>query len=226
MRRRMTIVLAALLTSGAAMSGCSLGGSNERWATTQNTNVTINWDRINEAYRAASGPEDLERRVNEIYEGSEVISIAVADLDASTQEVTGFFDRNSSGAVDAGEKIFTMRRRVTGEGAAEMQTTGYGAYSAYHSPMFSIMSGMMLGSMLSNAFRPGYVPMYSASPYVTNGARLSQIRTARPFRPSVSAHTRPSGSGRSFPGRGGMPRGGARFGVRRGDRPAPVRLTA
>lgn len=224
MRQRMTIVLAALLTSGVAVGGCSRGGT-ERWATTQNTNVAIDWDRINEAYRAANGPEDLERRVNEIYEGSEVISIAVADLDTTTQEVTGFFDRNSSGAVDAGEKIFTMRRRITGEGTGEMQTTGHGAYASYHSPMLSIMSGMMLGSMLSSAFHPGYAPMYTSRPYVTHPTRVSQIRTARPSRPSASVFSRPSGSGRSFPARGGF-RGGARFGVRRGDRPAPIRLTA
>jgi len=114
---------------------------------------------------------------------------------------------------------------ITGEGTGEMQTTGYGAYASYHSPMLSIMSGMMLGSMLSSAFHPGYVPVYTSRPYVTHPTRVSQIRTARPSRPSASVFSRPSGSGRSFPARGGF-RGGARFGVRRGDRPAPVRLTA
>lgn len=223
MRYRMTIALTALLATSGLVSGCSRDG-NERWATTQNTNVPIDWDRVNEAYRSASGPEDLERRVNEIYQGSEVISIAVADLDATTQEVTGFFDRNRSGAVDEGEKIFTMRRQITGEGTAQMQTTGHGAYGAYHSPMFSILSGMMLGSMLSNAFRPGYTPQYYGRPYVTSGPRLGEISRARPTRPGAFAGSRPSGSGRAFPGRGSMPRGGARFGVRRGDRPAPVRL--
>ena len=223
MHGRMSIVLAALMATCVVQGGCSRSG-NERWATTQNTNVPIDWDRVNEAYRAASGPEDLERRVNEIYEGREVISIAVADLDAATQEVTGFFDRNASGAVDEGEKIFTMRRRVTGEGTAEMQTTGHGHYASYHSPMLSIMSGMMLGSMMSSVFRPGYAPQYYGRPYVTTAPRVSEITRARPTRPGSFSPSRPSGSGRSFPARGSMPRGGARFGVRRGDRPAPVRL--
>src|SRR5215212_1548101 len=98
-------LILALTTAGI---GCAPDNDDrvDRWATTENTNVDINWDKVNQAYKDANGPEDFEKRVNEIYEGDEIISVAVADQDDKTQVVTGFFDKNKSGAVDEGEKIF------------------------------------------------------------------------------------------------------------------------
>src|SRR5688572_1177405 len=92
--KSLTAVVIVALPLGLVTVGCKPSGSaerTERWASTENTNVAINWDKVNEAYKLADGPEDLERRVNEIYDGSEIISISVADLDAKTQLVTGFF---------------------------------------------------------------------------------------------------------------------------------------
>src|SRR5690242_12466918 len=93
-----------LLASVLALSVAGLGGGVgcdsrsdrvERWATTENTTVKLDWDKVNEAYKQASGPEDLEKRINEIYEGDEVISVSVHDQDDKTQVVTGFFDKNT-----------------------------------------------------------------------------------------------------------------------------------
>jgi hypothetical protein len=114
-------ILAAFLSvslAGAVTAACSSNEGTERWATTENTNVDIDWDKVNEAYKTAEGPEDLEKKINEIYEGDEIISISVKDDDAKNQVVTGFFDKNKSGAIDEGEKIFTIKRTVTGEGPA------------------------------------------------------------------------------------------------------------
>jgi hypothetical protein len=119
-------LLALALTVGltGAGAGCTSEGSRtERWATTENTNVKIDWDKVNEAYKQADGPADLEKRINEIYEGDELISIHVADVDAKTQVVTGFFDKDGDGQVAEAEKIFTVQRTLTGEGQGQMQTT-------------------------------------------------------------------------------------------------------
>ncbi len=70
------------------------------------------------------GPEDFERRVNEIYQGSEVISVAVQDLDAKTQVVTGFFDKNSDGSVQDPEKVFSIRRDVSSEAPRRSRRPG------------------------------------------------------------------------------------------------------
>jgi hypothetical protein len=223
--------LAMALSLALAPIGCTSGSDqgNERWATTEDTNVEIDWNKVNEAYKAAEGPEDLEKRINEIYKGSETISISVHDADDKTQVVTGFFDKNSSGAVDEGEKIFTIKRDIVGDGQAQMQTQGHGAYAGYHSPMLSIATGMLLGSMMSRAFMPGYAPMYT-QPYNTSPSRLSNMRQSRAeARRSSSVRSRPkaSGTGRGYDSRPRAPRGGGRFGIRRAARASlPVELTA
>src|SRR4051794_1132056 len=99
-------VLVVVLLAAGTGAGCDPRLGNDRWATTENTNVKIDWDKVNEAYKQAEGPADLERRVNEIYEGDEVISIAVQDLDDKSQVVTGFFDKDKDGKIAEAEKIF------------------------------------------------------------------------------------------------------------------------
>ena len=121
----MTKLAALFAIASLALAGCEAPSKErrERWATTENTNVDINWDKVNKAYEQAEGPEDFERRVNEIYEGDELISVAVQDLEDGTQVVTGFFDKDTSGTVQDAEKIFTIRREITGEGAGQYQTS-------------------------------------------------------------------------------------------------------
>lgn len=230
--KSLAAVLIAVVPLGVVSVGCKPSGSsserNERWATTENTNVALDWDKVNEAYKLADGPEDFEKRVNEIYGGSEIISVSVADLDDKTQLVTGFFDKNTNGAVDESEKVFTIRRELTGANAAQYQTVGYGPYYGYHSPFLSIASGMMMGSMMSRMFTPGYVPMYQ-QPYTTPGPRVADLhqsrssyRAANPsqFQRSQSGRTynRPSSTTRTNTGGGsraggGGFRGGGKFGV-------------
>jgi hypothetical protein len=234
-------LLAAALALAVPLSACeSRTESVDRWATTENTNVTIDWDKVNQAYKDASGPEDLEKRINEIYEGDEVISIDVHDQDDKTQVVTGFFDKNTNGAVEDEEKIFTIKREPTGEGKAQVQTVGYGPYAGYHSPVWDIAMGMMLGSMISNMFMPGY----AAYRYSTPPSRIGSLHSTRTaYRQANPAKFGPrSQSGRRYgggtvtkpksggwgtgrpSGGGGFRSGGGRFGLRR--KGATVRLTA
>ncbi|WP_437877744.1 hypothetical protein [Sorangium sp. So ce513] len=239
MRTKTILPVVVLTTFGLVTAGCGNEGagqrSNERWATTENTNVDLDFDKINEAYKAAEGPEDFERRVNEIYKGSEVISVAVHDLDAKTQIVTGFFDKNSDGAVQDPEKVFTIRRDITPEGTAQVQTSGFGAYGYYHSPLMSLASGMILGSMLSSAFRPNYVPVYT-QPYSTPPSRAADLRAQREAyraaNPSAD-RSKASQTGRRYNNVGSNSVGGtrsgagSRFGVHRKDRSRrPERLVA
>lgn len=234
MMSKVRFLAAALAVCLLGASGCDQGRAIERWVTTENTTVAIDWDRINEAYKQASGPEDFEKRVNEIYEGKEIISVAVHDQDDKTQIVTGFFDKNADGQVAEAEKIFSIKREPTGEGTAQYQTMGYGPYYGYHSPFISIASGMLMGSMISSMFMPRYVPAYS-SPYVTPAARIGHLQNNRAGYRANSQRLRPrSQSGRSYGGsksssgsfRGGMRRGGGFFGLARSGRVTrPPRLT-
>ena len=179
---------ASLLTLSLALAvpvaGCGdvgaqgQGQGNDRWVTTQNTTVDIDWDAVAEAYKAAEGPEDFERRVNEIYTGPEIISVGVHDLDAKTQEVTGFFDANTNGAPEDDEKVFTIRRAITAEGEGNYQIQGHNTYASYRSPFWDIAAGMVVGSMISRAFMPSYQPMY-ARPYYTPADRQSTLAAQR-----------------------------------------------
>jgi hypothetical protein len=240
MMTKSTLPVVLLTAFAVAAAGCdnpgNRGPSRERWATTENTNVELDFDKINEAYKTAEGPEDFERRVNEIYQGSEVISVAVHDLDAKTQVVTGFFDKNGDGGVQDPEKVFTIRRDVSGEGAAQVQTSGFGPYAYYHSPVMSLASGMILGAMVSSALRPNYVPVYT-QPYATPPGRASDLRSHRDaYRassPSGVDNSKASQTGRRYNNAGGSRFGsgksgaGSRFGVRRGERVRrPERLVA
>lgn len=222
-----TKVLAAFLGISLVAGGLGAGCSSEeprteRWATTENTNVKIDWDKVNEAYKQAEGPEDLEKRINEIYEGDEVISVAVKDEDDKVQVVTGFFDKNTDGKVDEAEKIFTIKREIS-NGEAKYQTVGHGPhYGYYSSPFFSIASGMMMGMMLSSVFSPSYVPVYRTG-YVTSPQRVSAISSQRSAYRAANPErfTKASRTGRTYGGgtsSGGTvrSRGGSRFGVRRG----------
>lgn len=209
----------ALVTGGVA--GCSSDDKNDRWATTENTNVKIDWDKVNEAYKLAEGPEDLEKRINEIYEGDEIISVSVQDKDDKTQVVTGFFDKNKDGKVDEAEKIFTIKRELAGT-EAKYQTQGYGHYGYYHSPMYSLASGMLMGAMMTSMFMPTYVPMYRTA-YTTSPSRASTIsssrssyRAANPARFSKASQTGRSYGGGKSSGGTSRSRGGSRFGVRGG----------
>lgn len=223
--------LSALLLFGA--SACVPGQgqgqkrSKERWVTTENAQVDIDWDAVGEAYKKAEGPEDFERRVNEIYTGSEIISVAVQDEGERRQVVTGFFDRNVDGQVADAEKIFSIQRDVQSEEQGQYQIQGYGAYSHYRSPVWDIAAGMMLGSMISRAFSPGYRPMYG-TPYVTPSSRRSTLQSQRtsyrkqnPQKFSRKGTNSRSGrsygrNNRSFGGTrrsGGFGRRGGRFGA-------------
>jgi hypothetical protein len=235
----------ALLVVGAT-AGCrddDRRRGNERWVTTENTNVAIDWDKINEAYKTAEGPAEFEQKVNEIYEGDEIVSVSVHDVDASNQVVTGFFDKNQNGQVEEEEKIFTIQRSVSSDGTGQYQMAGHGPYYGYHSPMMSFAMGMMMGSMISGALRPGYAG-YSR-PYVTSTERRgalsnnrSQYRARNPERFSRSGKTYNSQGTRSWGSssnstsgsRSPAPRrsgGGARFGVRGKQRESrPERLAS
>ena len=138
-----------------------------------------------------------------------------------------YLDKDENGAVAEDEKVFTIQRDIVDPNKAQYAISGHGAYGYYHSPMWDIASGMLMGSMLSRMFMPGYSPMYT-TPYTTSpaarGALASQRSSYRAANPGKFAK---SSSGRSYGSKGGAwgsggsrssgggRSGGGRFGVRR-----------
>ena len=232
------IALLSVMSAALLMTSCGRDEEKrgtERWVTTEKTNVKIDWDKINEAYKKAEGPAEFEEKVNEIYEGKEIISIAVEDTEERAQTVVGFFDNNNNGTVEEDEKIFSIQRDITGEGEGQYQISGHGAhYGYYHSPMMSIVSGMLMGSMMASMFRPSYAP----ARYTTSTARRGQLKSTRssyraknPSKFSKSGRKYNSKGTRSWGSSGrssGRSRGGGSFGIhgRRKRKEKPVRLSA
>lgn len=203
--RRHVSLLCCALSLSLVVPACGGGRGNDRWVTTDNASIDIDWDAVGEAYKSAEGPEDFEQKVNEIYTGDEIISVAVQDADDRSQVVTGFFDQNTNGQAEDSEKIFSIKREVEGEGG-RYQISGHGMYAGYHSPFWSIASGMMMGSMMANMFSPGYRAVYT-TPYVTPASRRSTLATQRnSWRKSnpdkFNAAAKKSRSGRSYGAKG------------------------
>jgi hypothetical protein len=234
-RAFITVLITAALALGAG-PGCNPEPPKpkDRWVATRDNNVAIDWDKVNTAYKEADGPADLERRINEIYDGEQLISVSVHDVDDKTQVVTGFFDKNSDGQVAETEKIFTIQRDLKPDGTGQYQTHGHGAYAGYASPMMGIMTGMLMGSMMSSMFAPRYAPMYT-TPYTTSAARHAELRNTRAgYRAqNPERYNKASQTGRKYGGTAGdsrqppRSRGGSRFGIRRpATAPRPARLVA
>ncbi len=244
MNLRSLTVAFSLALAFAGLPACdSDSGGNERWVTTKNTNADIDWDAISEAYKKAEGPEDFERRVNEIYTGDEVISISVSDKDDRSQTVAGFFDKNKNGQVEEEEKIFEINREITSveDKTARYQVQGYNHYAHYRSPFWDVASGVIVGSMISRAFMPTYTPMYRTA-YVTPTSRTTALATQRnAYRAkNPSKFPKSSSSGKSYGSKGrssfsgsrsrssfgGSSRSGGGFGVLAKGRIKIVRLTS
>lgn len=229
----LSLVAATALLSASCSNEREKG--NDRWVATKATNVKIDWDKVNEAYKKAEGPSDFEEKVNEIYEGDELISIGVEDTEERAQTITGFFDNNNNGDIEEDEKIFTIKRDVTGEDSGQYQIRGHGAhYGYYHSPMYSIANGMLMGMMISSMFRPTYAPVaYRTSPSRRSqlSSKRSSYRAKNPSKYSKSGRRYNSKGTRSWGSSGrssGRRSGGGSFGIRNKRRreDKPVRLTA
>ncbi len=65
--------LIAGVTAASLMSGC--GSSEEEWANAPGTNGHINLDAIRDAFKKAPKVEDFENRINEIFEGDNLVMI-------------------------------------------------------------------------------------------------------------------------------------------------------
>jgi hypothetical protein len=211
-------LVATVLALAVPIVGCGSSQSEvvEPWPETTNAGgsesptAKIDFEAISQAYKEANSPEDFEQRVNEIYQGDEIVSIAVEDQNDQTQLVTGFIDKNGNGTVDEGEKIFTINRTPTGSGeqqTAQSVTTGYtydvgvGYVPYYTSPYYPLVwgTGLAVGAMAAMAWRGA---AYAPYRYATSAARVGALsmyrgnyRAANPQRFNNAANRQANRSG-------------------------------
>ena len=201
---------AVMKYGGIAATGIIAGGSllivggcssrNEQWAETSGQAGRINLEAVEEAMQKSKDVSEFEKKVNEIYQGSEMILIEVKNEANGEQLVSGYADLNDNGQIDYDndEKLFTFRRwSENGVPRGDMQ--GYGVNSYYNHP-YSGMGFFTTWMLFSALSRPMYaVPIYHTTIADTQGLRnyrstyrstpgyRDQINTNRQFESRMSA---------------------------------------
>lgn len=175
--KKITTVITLMLFTLSFIVHCGGGGGGEKkqaWGTGdygKSSGLKLDVDAVQKAFQEASGPEDFEKRINEIYTGSEVLSIFVESPSETKQNVTIYIDNQpQDGQMQEAEKVITFNRNIdSGNKQAQYNMTGYGPYGYYSttSPLTYMLAGMMISSWLMP--RPYYTPV----------SRVSSLRQQR-----------------------------------------------
>lgn len=174
---------ALLLTAGGAIAvACGGGGGDNAedpgqvWLETDGASGRINMDDVQQAYRDAYGSDGFdvtkfENRVNEIYEGDNLVVVEVT-RDDTNATITGWEDLNGDKTPVDGQddKLFTITQELKDGG--NTTTQGHGANGYYHSssPFGGFFTGLLIGNLLSGGF---------GNRYVTPPARYDDINASR-----------------------------------------------
>ena len=173
---------ALLLTAGGTLAvACGGGGDKSAddpgqvWVESDGATGLINLDDVQQAYRDAYSAEKFdeekfEKRVNEIYEGDNLVLVQV-QREGDKVAISGWADLNADKQLDqaADDKLFTITQDLRDGGSFETQ--GHGANGYYHSssPFGGFFTGLLLGSLLSGG----------RTTYITPPARYDDINASR-----------------------------------------------
>jgi len=184
----------ALKYAGIAASGVIAGGSlflinacsrNDQWAETSGKAGYINLEAVEEAMQKSDNVSDFEKRVNEIYQGDELVLVEVKNEANGEQLVSGYADLNDNSAIDydEDEKLFTFRRWYE-EGDQRGEMRGYGVNGYYYHPYpigYNFLTTWFLISALS---RPAYTTMPIYHTTIDSAGTIRNYRTSYRSTPS------------------------------------------
>lgn len=137
-------------------------GEQYRSSDVQGVAARINLDEVRKAFESTKGKDmntwmgAFEKRVNEIYDGSETVAIDAARNDGKLV-VAGFIDKNGTAGFQKGdERLFAIEQTgVVANNQVPYQVSNGNGQPYYQGSsgfggMGSFMMGMMAGQMLSN----------------------------------------------------------------------------
>jgi hypothetical protein len=166
------VLVAAVGAVETGLSGCSFGGPSEHYVSpkVEGASARINLDAVQKAFWESKGSDlnswmsAFEKRVNEIYEGKEIVSI-----DATRQNgkllVTGYVDtQKKEGFVPGDDKLFSIEQ--TGEAANnEMpyRLSGQDGQT-YYEGRHSILDNPFLQALLISHLMGGWGGRYYTPP--------------------------------------------------------------
>lgn len=179
--RAVIMRLFALAGTTAVLSGCVYGGSYtyeqqpaEHYVspTIQGASQRINLDEVEKAFLSTKAKDlsswmaAFEKRVNEIYEGGDVVSID-ATRAGGKLNITGYVDKNKQQGYQPGDdKLFALEQ--TGDVANNQmpyrvsdergQMYHDGSYNLLNNP---IVQGLAVGALFNHFFGPRYYTPFS-----------------------------------------------------------------
>jgi len=158
-----SLACASFLLNGCMISSYETGTKSERYVSPQiqGESQRINLDEVEKAFSSTKGDDlntwmtGFEKRVNEIYEGSEIVSID-ATRETGKLNITGFVEKNKeAGFQPADDRLFAIEQtgdvtsnqmpyRVVDERGNPYHT---GHYSLFDNPFIqALVLGQLLGA--------------------------------------------------------------------------------
>ena len=153
-----------LIASFGLITGCnddkrsSKNDKFDSWANTDGGAGRINMEAVAAAMNLAKDPSDLEKRINEIYEGEELVLIKVESVPDGRKKISGWADMNTDGSINANtdDELFSA---VMGEKDYELQGSGVNSHYRHRHSGLSMGDAMFLAWVFSPSYRPYYTPM-------------------------------------------------------------------
>jgi len=192
------IVATGIIAGGGllVMGGCL--SKSEQWAETSGQAGRINLEAVEDAMKKSKDVTEFEKKVNEIYQGDEIVLTEVKNEANGEQLVSGYADLNDNGQIDYDndEKLFTFRR-WNENGAQRGEMRGYGVNSYYYHPYptgMDFLTTWMLFSVLSR-------PMYAVPIYHTTIPEVGTLRNYRASYRSTPSYREQINTNRQFESR-------------------------
>ena len=189
-----TLAVAALMAGPVAVA-CSSGPTYDQWAATDGAAGRINLDEVQEAFKKSKSATDFEKRVNEIYEGDEIVLIR-SKQDGQNLVLEGWEDLNRSKEIDdsADDLLFTIVKD-----GDQNELRGHGA-NGYYRRGFS-GTDFLFTYMLISAISPrGYYYNTSPARYNSMSRNRTNYRSSSRYRSQVSKNSGYFNKQKSFAG--------------------------
>ncbi len=176
---------------GSGMIGC--GGKVSRqqdWMATDGAAGRINLDAVKDALETSKDPSDFEKRVNEIYEGDNLVLVRVEEK--GTQKIiSGFEDLKNSNAIEEAndDKLFSIS--VDEE---DYEVRGHGTNYYYHHRSGFSTDDMLFMYWLMSASSS----MNGAVMYETSSTRAAQMGRDRDSYRGSSGYTAQRSANKAF----------------------------
>ena len=154
-----SIAATGIIAGGSLISLSACSNRKDQWAETSGKAGQINMEAVEDAMKKSENVSEFEKRVNEIYQGEEMVLVEVKNQ-GREQLVSGYADLNNDSQIDGeDEKLFTFRRWYEGE-KPNYSMRGYGVNSYYYHPYpsgTSMLTTYLLWSALSRHTSPTYI---------------------------------------------------------------------